>query len=32
MSARQWLGGAMVVAATLYSGRLQQAAEKSAYA
>jgi len=32
MTARQWLGGAMVVAATLYSGRLQQAAEKSAYA
>ena len=32
MSARQWLGGAMVVAATLYSGRLQQAAERSAYA
>ena len=32
MTARQWLGGAMVVAAMLYSGRLQQAAEKSAYA
>jgi len=32
MTARQWLGGAMVVAAMLYSGRLQQATEKSAYA
>jgi len=32
MTGRQWLGGAMVVAAMLYSGRLQQAAEKSAYA
>jgi drug/metabolite transporter (DMT)-like permease len=32
MTWRQWLGGAMVVAATLYSGRLQQAAERSAYA
>jgi len=32
MTWRQWLGGAMVVAATLYSGRLQQTAERSAYA
>ena len=32
MTARQWLGGTMVVAAMLYSGRLQQATEKSAYA
>lgn len=32
MTGRQWLGGAMVVAAMLYSGRLQQAAEKSANA
>ncbi|HKQ23882.1 MAG TPA: DMT family transporter [Burkholderiales bacterium] len=31
MTARQWLGGAMVVAATLYSGRLQHA-ERSAHA
>ena len=32
MTWRQWLGGVMVVAATLYSGRLQRAAERSAYA
>ncbi|HWH46537.1 MAG TPA: DMT family transporter [Burkholderiales bacterium] len=32
MTWRQWLGGAMVVAAMLYSGRLQQAAEGSAHA
>ncbi|HEV8647495.1 MAG TPA: DMT family transporter [Burkholderiales bacterium] len=32
MTWRQWLGGAMVVAATLYSGRLQHAAERSAHA
>jgi drug/metabolite transporter (DMT)-like permease len=32
MTLRQWMGGAMVVAATLYSGRLQQAAERSACA
>lgn len=32
MTWRQWLGGTMVVAATLYSGRMEQPAEKSAYA
>ncbi len=32
MTWRQWLGGAMVVAATLCSGRLRQAAQRSAHA
>jgi drug/metabolite transporter (DMT)-like permease len=32
MTWRQWLGGAMVVAATLYSRRVQQGVERSAYA
>jgi drug/metabolite transporter (DMT)-like permease len=32
MSWRQWLGGALVVAAMLYSGRLEQAAQSSAQA
>lgn len=32
MDWRQWLGGAMVVAATLWSGRLEPAPERSAHA